>query len=78
LKLVPLTDTHTLLPFQFSISMAVRHGNGALRDKLNAFLATHRAAVGQLLARYGVPQLKMPAAGAPRLQAGFARSGASE
>jgi quinoprotein dehydrogenase-associated probable ABC transporter substrate-binding protein len=78
LKVVPLTDTHTILPFQFSISMAVRHGNGALRDKLNAFLATHRAAVRQLLTKYGVPQLKTPVSGASRLQAGLARSGASD
>lgn len=78
LKLVPLTGTHTILPFQFSISMAVRHGNGALRDKLNAFLATHRTAVQQLLTKYGVPQLKTPASGTPRLQAGLARNGASE
>ena len=78
LKLVPLADAHTILPFEFSISMAVRHGNGALRDKLNTFLATHRAAVRRLLAQYGVPQLKMPASGAPRLQAGLVRSGATD
>jgi quinoprotein dehydrogenase-associated probable ABC transporter substrate-binding protein len=78
LKLVPLTATYTILPFEFSISMAVRHGNGGLRDKLNAFLATHRAAVQQLLTKYGVPQLKTSASGAPRLQAGLVRSGASE
>lgn len=78
LKLVPLTHTHTILPFEFSISMAVRHGNGALRDKVNAFLATHRAAVRRLLTKYGVPQLKMAASGAPRLQTGLVRSGASD
>lgn len=59
LKVVPLTDTHTILPFQFSISMAVRPGQTALRDKLNAFLASHRAAIHTLLADYGVPQLNM-------------------
>lgn len=59
LTVVPLTNTHTILPFQFSISMAVRHGNGALRDKLNAFMERHRAAIHALLAGYGVPQLDM-------------------
>lgn len=78
LKLVPLTNTHTILPFEFSISMAVRHGNGALRDKLNAFLAMHRAAVRQLLAKYGVPQLKVPASDASELQADLVRGGSSD
>lgn len=59
LTVVPLTHTHTVLPFQFSISMAVRHGNPALRDKLNAFLASHQAAIHSLLADYGVPQLEL-------------------
>ena len=59
LTVVPLTHTHAVLPFQFSISMAVRHGDGALRDKLNAFLQSHRGAIHALLARYGVPQLPL-------------------
>lgn len=61
LVVVPLTHTHTILPFQFSISMAVRHGNTALRDEANAFLKTHRAAIHELLAGYGVPQLDLNA-----------------
>ena len=69
LEVVPLTAEHTILPFQFSISMAVRHGNTALRDKLNAFLAAHRAAVHELLAQYGVPQLDIAKPGAAQLQA---------
>lgn len=59
LTVVPLVHAHTVLPFQFSISMAVRHGDTALRDKLNAFLAGHRSAIHTLLADYGVPQLKL-------------------
>lgn len=78
LKLVPLTNTHTILPFEFSISMAVRHGDTGLQAKLNAFLATHHAAVRQLLTEYGIPQLKMPASDASGLQAGLVRSGASD
>jgi mxaJ protein len=59
LQVVPLTDTHTVLPFQFSISMAVRHGNEALRDKLNAILRGKHDQISALLTQYGVPQLKM-------------------
>lgn len=59
LTVVPLAHTHAFLPFQFSISMAVRHGDTALRDKLNAFLKSHRTAIHTLLADYGVPQLDL-------------------
>src|SRR6185437_2129813 len=61
LTVVPLTHTHAVLPFQFSISMAVRHGDAALRDRLDAFVQSHRGAIHTLLARYGVPQLPMQA-----------------
>lgn len=61
LTVVPITDTHTVLPFEFSISMAVRHGDGKLRDRLNAFLREKRGAIRALLTEYGVPQLKMDA-----------------
>lgn len=59
LAVVPLKHTQTILRFQFSISMAVRHGDTALRDKLDAFLKNHRAAIHALLADYGVPQLDL-------------------
>jgi quinoprotein dehydrogenase-associated probable ABC transporter substrate-binding protein len=59
LTVVPLADTHAVLPFRFSISMAVRHGDGALRNRLDAFLQSHRDAIHALLARYGVPQLPL-------------------
>ncbi|HJU09112.1 MAG TPA: quinoprotein dehydrogenase-associated putative ABC transporter substrate-binding protein [Rhodanobacteraceae bacterium] len=59
LQVVPLTDTHTILPFQFSISMAVRHGDEDLRDKLNTILRDKRDQIHALLTRYGVPQLDM-------------------
>ncbi len=78
LKVVPLTATDTLLPFQFSISMAVRHGDTALRDKLNAFLQTHRTAIRGLLTQYGVPQLRIPDPDASGLQARLARKAASD
>lgn len=59
LTVVPLAHTHAILPFQFSISMAVRHGDTKLRDRLNAFIASHRTQIHALLADYGVPQLDL-------------------
>lgn len=59
LKVVPITHAHAILPFEFSISMAVRHGDEKLRDQLNAFLRDKRDAIRALLTQYGVPQLKM-------------------
>lgn len=69
LTVVPLAHTHTRLPFQYTISMAVRHDNTALRDKLNAFVAAHRADIQKLLTSYGVPQLAMSPPDASQLQA---------
>lgn len=59
LKVVPITHAHTVLPFEFSISMAVRHGDTKLRDKLNAFLREKQDAIRSLLTQYGVPQLDL-------------------
>lgn len=61
LTVVPITHVHTILPFEFSISMAVRYGDTALRDKLNEFLREKHDAIHALLADYGVPMLKMEA-----------------
>ena len=61
LKVVPITHAHAILPFEFSISMAVRHGDDKLRAQLDTFLREKRPAIHALLARYGVPQLKMDA-----------------
>ncbi|HET7675195.1 MAG TPA: quinoprotein dehydrogenase-associated putative ABC transporter substrate-binding protein [Gammaproteobacteria bacterium] len=60
LKVVPLTHTHAILPFQFSISMAVRPGDQALRNRLNKILRARQAAIHTLLARYHVPLLALP------------------
>lgn len=62
LKVVPLTHTHAILPFQFSISMAVRNGDRALRDRLDKFLRNRHDAVHALLVRYHVPLLALPSA----------------
>jgi quinoprotein dehydrogenase-associated probable ABC transporter substrate-binding protein len=59
LTVVPIVHAHTVLPFEFSISMAVRHGDTKLRDKLNAFLREKHDAIHALLTQYGVPQLDL-------------------
>lgn len=59
LAVVPITPAHAILPFEFSISMAVRHGDAPLRDRLNAFLREKHAAIRALLTQYGVPQLPL-------------------
>ncbi|HET7307431.1 MAG TPA: quinoprotein dehydrogenase-associated putative ABC transporter substrate-binding protein [Gammaproteobacteria bacterium] len=59
LKVVPLVHTHAILPFQFSISMAVRRGDTRLRDKLNRFLQQHRKAIHALLVSYNIPLLPL-------------------
>ncbi len=45
------------LPLSFDISMGVRPGNEALRDKLNQFIVRHRSEIRQLLDSYAVPLL---------------------
>ena len=78
LKVVPLVHAQTILPFEFSISMAVRHGNKALRDKLNTFVASHRTQIDKLLADYGVPQLDITHPTTPRLEARAGRNEARD
>jgi quinoprotein dehydrogenase-associated probable ABC transporter substrate-binding protein len=62
LTVVPITDAHTVLPFEFSISMAVRYGDDKLRDRLNEFLREKQDAIRSLLTQYGVPQLDLNSA----------------
>lgn len=56
------------MPFVFDVSMGVRRGEEALRERLEGTLAAEREAVDALLASYGVPRVDRPAperAGAP-------------
>lgn len=46
------------IPFAFAISMGVRGGNSALKAKLDDVIRTDGTAIGQLLARFGVPQVR--------------------
>lgn len=48
------------VPFEFSISMGVRHGNTALRDALDAALDRVRPQIEAILDGYGVPRLAIP------------------
>lgn len=60
LAVVPLTQTHAILPFEYSISLAVRENEPALRAKLNEILQRKSSAIHALLTRYGVPLLSLP------------------
>lgn len=55
LALAPLPSGDGALPFRFAISMGVRKGDRALRDRLDAALVTLRPRIRALLADYGVP-----------------------
>jgi quinoprotein dehydrogenase-associated probable ABC transporter substrate-binding protein len=63
LKVSLITDTASFAPavFQYAIAIGVRKGDSALKDRLNAILARERPAIRNLLARYGVPIVEMPA-----------------
>jgi mxaJ protein len=57
LTLTPIIAGERFAPqqFQFDIAMGVRKGDHALRDRLNDFIAQHRAEITALLQSYGVP-----------------------
>lgn len=63
LAVVPLTQAHLKVPTRFSISMAVRADDAALREKLDRFLDQHHKAIHALLASYDVPLLPLGEAG---------------
>src|SRR5699024_4734375 len=52
LAVVPLTPSHAILPFEYSISLAVRENEPALRAKLDEILQRKASAVHALLTRY--------------------------
>jgi mxaJ protein len=45
------------LPFVFDISMGVRRGDTALRERLNTVIAHRKGDIDQILAQYGVPRV---------------------
>jgi len=67
LEMVPMQDdTLTGLPMNFSISIATRRGERALRDSLQTFLNTKHSEITALLNQYGFPLEPMPADSASR------------
>ena len=62
LDVVPVSPQfdHPVLPFVFDISMAVRRGDTALRDRLDAIIVKRRAEIDAILRDYGVPRLDRP------------------
>nr|WP_249790149.1 substrate-binding domain-containing protein [Bradyrhizobium yuanmingense] len=62
LTVTPIQDYEGFAPqqFQFAIAMGVRKGDHALRDRLNAFIDTHRSEIASLLRSYGVPLVQQP------------------
>jgi mxaJ protein len=48
------------MPFEFGISMGVRRGDKALRDRLDEALARKRPQIDAILAEYGVPRTDGP------------------
>lgn len=59
---ISLTPVHPAvdssgIPFVFDIALGVRRRDTALRDQLNAALASKSAAIQRILTRYGVPLL---------------------
>ena len=45
------------LPFVYDISMGVRRGNDALRERLNAIIERRRGDIDHILAEFGVPRV---------------------
>jgi mxaJ protein len=59
LRITPVSPQIDLpfLPFVFDISMGVRRGNDALRDRLNDLLARRKPDIDRILDEYGVPRV---------------------
>jgi mxaJ protein len=56
---VPFRPDATGLRYNFSIAMAVRHGDKALRDQVNSLIESSRPEIQALLDEYGVPSLPL-------------------
>jgi mxaJ protein len=63
LRVVPVSPEVDVpyLPFVFDIAMGVRHGEGALRDTLDAVIHRRQRDIDRILADYGVPRADTPA-----------------
>lgn len=59
IAVVPFRPDATGLRYDFSIAMAVRHGDKALRDRVNGLIESSRPEIQALLDEYGVPSLPL-------------------
>jgi mxaJ protein len=59
LQITPVSPQIDLpyLPFVFDISMGVRRGDNALRDRLNTIIARRKTEIDRILDQYGVPRV---------------------
>ena len=57
IKLLERAADSPSLPFAFDISMAVRRGDSALRDRLDRVITTRRREIDALLAKFHVPRV---------------------
>lgn len=59
IAVVPFRPDASGLRYDFSIAMAVRHGDKALRDRINTLIDSSRPEIQALLDEYGVPSLPL-------------------
>ena len=59
IAVVPFRPDATGLRYDFSIAMAVRHGDKELRDRINTLIDSSRPEIQALLDEYGVPSLPL-------------------
>jgi quinoprotein dehydrogenase-associated probable ABC transporter substrate-binding protein len=62
LRITPIEDDGKFAPlkFRFAIAMGVRHGDHALRDRLNEIIARKGSEIRKVLSSYGVPLVDEP------------------
>jgi quinoprotein dehydrogenase-associated probable ABC transporter substrate-binding protein len=59
IAVVPFGPDATGLQYDFSIAMAVRHGDKALRDRIDGLIKSSRPEIQALLDEYGIPSLPL-------------------
>jgi len=59
IAVVPFRPDATGLRYDFSIAMAVRHGDKPLRDRINTLIDSSRPEIQALLDEFGVPSLPL-------------------
>ena len=59
IAVVPFQPDASGLQYDFSIAMAVRHGDRALRDRIDGLIRASRPEIQALLDEYGVPSLPL-------------------